>query len=104
MQDIYLKCNCLPKNHSKWPTAFVTNCKTLFKKLKVFTKNDSFFFETTPLTDIVNTNGAGDGFAGGFLAFYLKNESLETCVLMGQKVAQGVLNTDLSYLPNKIEF
>ncbi|TGZ81145.1 Ribokinase-like protein [Ascodesmis nigricans] len=37
--------------------------------------------------DIVDTNGAGDAFAGGFLGGLVKGESLETCVDMGQWLA-----------------
>lgn len=37
--------------------------------------------------DIVDTNGAGDAFAGGFLGGLVKGEPLETCVDMGQWLA-----------------
>jgi len=41
--------------------------------------------------EIVDTNGAGDAFAGGFLAGLVKGEKLETCVDMGQWLAaQGL--------------
>lgn len=32
---------------------------------------------------IVDTNGAGDSFAGGFLAYYMKGASLEKCIAAG---------------------
>ncbi|KAK3634294.1 adenosine kinase [Elasticomyces elasticus] len=37
--------------------------------------------------EIVDTNGAGDAFAGGFFAGVAKGEALETCVDMGQWLA-----------------
>ncbi|KAK4961728.1 adenosine kinase [Elasticomyces elasticus] len=37
--------------------------------------------------EIVDTNGAGDAFAGGFFAGVAKGEKLETCVDMGQWLA-----------------
>ena len=37
---------------------------------------------------INDTNGAGDAFAGGFLAGLMKGEKLETCVDMGQWLAK----------------
>jgi len=38
-------------------------------------------------SEIVDTNGAGDAFAGGFFAGVAKGEKLETCVDMGQWLA-----------------
>lgn len=69
--------------------------------VEVFTKNEKLFFKTKPMEAIVNTNGAGDGFAAGFLYAYQQNNSLEQAVLLGQEVAQKVLMTNLSYLPKK---
>ena len=36
-----------------------------------------------PAEKIVDTNGAGDAFVGGFLAQYAKGESLEKCIDCG---------------------
>ncbi|PRT53395.1 Adenosine kinase [Wickerhamiella sorbophila] len=41
-----------------------------------------------PETDIVDTNGAGDAFAGGFLAGLVEGKDLDTCVDMGQWLAK----------------
>lgn len=38
--------------------------------------------------EIYDTNGAGDAFAGGFVAGIVKGEKLETCVDMGQWLAK----------------
>ncbi|TRM67648.1 Ribokinase-like protein [Schizophyllum amplum] len=37
--------------------------------------------------DIADTNGAGDAFAGGFLAGYVQGKSLDECVAAGHKLA-----------------
>lgn len=43
--------------------------------------------------EIVDTNGAGDAFAGGFVAGLVKGENLDSCVDMGQWLAaQGLRN------------
>lgn len=41
--------------------------------------------------EIVDTTGAGDAFAGGFLAGLVKGEKLETCVDMGSWLAAQLL-------------
>ncbi|KAJ8606187.1 hypothetical protein MRB53_041129 [Persea americana] len=38
-------------------------------------------------SEIVDTNGSGDAFAGGFFAGVVKGEKIETCVDMGQWLA-----------------
>jgi adenosine kinase len=38
--------------------------------------------------DIVDTNGAGDAFAGGFLGGFVLGKQLEECVEAGHKLAQ----------------
>lgn len=45
-------------------------------------------FPVTALKDeeIVDTNGAGDAFAGGFLGAYVAGKNLEECVLAGHKL------------------
>ncbi|CCM02265.1 uncharacterized protein FIBRA_04348 [Fibroporia radiculosa] len=45
-------------------------------------------FDVHPLRDdqIVDTNGAGDAFAGGFIGAYVSGKSLEDCVETGHKL------------------
>lgn len=69
------------------------------KGVEIISKNDNFFYPVSTLDYFVNTNGAGDGFAAGFLTAYHQNKTLSECVEMGHKIACGVLKTDLSYLP-----
>jgi adenosine kinase len=42
-------------------------------------------------SEIVDTNGAGDSFAGGFLAWFLRGESLEKCIDAGSYSAAANL-------------
>ena len=69
--------------------------------VEIFSKDIREFYPLLPLDDFVNTNGAGDGFAAGFLIAYHQSQSLQQCVEMGHKVACGVLKSDLSYLPKE---
>ena len=43
--------------------------------------------------EIVDTNGAGDSFAGGFLAWFTKGASLEKCIDAGSYAASANLKT-----------
>ena len=67
--------------------------------VEIFSKNMQTFYPLDSLDDFINANGAGDGFAAGFLFAYHQNRSLEECVASGHHVACQVLKTDLSYLP-----
>ncbi|XP_051154739.1 uncharacterized protein LOC127277561 [Leptopilina boulardi] len=40
---------------------------------------------------VVDTNGAGDAFVGGFLAQYVQNENLETCIKCGIWAASEII-------------
>ena len=41
--------------------------------------------------DIVDTNGAGDSFAGGFLAYYITGKPIEDCMLAGHYAAAAII-------------
>ncbi|WP_457752514.1 carbohydrate kinase family protein [Thermococcus sp.] len=57
--------------------------------------NGDEFLEFPPLPinekEVIDPTGAGDAFAGGFLAGYSRGESLETCVELGLLRAREVL-------------
>ena len=71
--------------------------------VEIICQNAKKFFKTNPLVRIVNTNGAGDAFASGFLMKYQQNETLKKCVEFGHKIAKKVLKTNLSYLPENLK-
>lgn len=53
---------------------------------------------------IVDTNGAGDAFCGGFLAQYAKNESLEKCVDCGIWSASLIIQRSGCTFPATMEY
>jgi adenosine kinase len=53
---------------------------------------------------IVDTNGAGDAFAGGFLAKYVKGESLGECAKAGHWAAAMIIQRRGCQLPLKCEY
>eukprot|EP00756_Hemistasia_phaeocysticola_P006549 Hpha_TRINITY_DN13888_c0_g1::TRINITY_DN13888_c0_g1_i1::g.69565::m.69565/K00856/E2.7.1.20, ADK; adenosine kinase len=58
-------------------------------------------FDTTklPPEQVIDTNGAGDAFAGGFLARRLQGGSVEECVRMGQWAATVIIGQPGCTLP-----
>lgn len=52
--------------------------------------------------DIVDTNGAGDAFVGGFLAAHLTGKSLKECVDIGHTVAQIVITQSGVVFPDHL--
>ena len=54
-------------------------------------------FQALPIDKIVDPTGAGDAFAGGFLAYYSKGKPLEECVAQGLFRAREVLKKEGSW-------
>ena len=54
--------------------------------------------------EIVDSNGAGDAFVGGFLSKYIKGQSTAECVRAGCYAAQVILRTSGCSLSGKPEF
>jgi adenosine kinase len=54
---------------------------------------EPFKRDVVPITvaEIVDTNGAGDSFAGGFLAYFVKGAPIEKCVDAGSYAAAAIL-------------
>lgn len=51
----------------------------------------SFPCRTIPKEEIVDTNGAGDSFAGGFLSQYMQGAKLDDCIEVGSYAAAEVI-------------
>lgn len=54
---------------------------------------ETMFFpcESIPDNEIVDTNGAGDSFAGGFLSQFILNRGIERCVEVGSYCARKII-------------
>lgn len=53
---------------------------------------------------LVDTNGAGDAFVGGYLAGLVKGKSLEQCVLAGHYAARQIIQVSGTTLPDSMDF
>lgn len=54
-----------------------------------------------PASEIVDTNGAGDAFVGGFLAGLVKGDTLEACVKAGNYAASVIIKVSGTKLSGK---
>lgn len=65
---------------------------TLGEKGALLYNGEKFMeFEALPINEIVDPTGAGDAFAGGFLAHYAKEKPIEKCIKQGLLRAREVL-------------
>ena len=53
--------------------------------------NETYKIEAQKIENLVDTTGAGDLFAAGFLEHFIKNESLESCGARGVEMASRVI-------------
>jgi len=93
-----------PKNTNKKRTVIITqgSCPVLLttdgETIKEFT------VPKIPSDQIVDTNGAGDAFVGGFLAQYVKGESLEKCIHCGIWVSGLIIQRSGCTFPENMEY
>lgn len=55
-------------------------------------------------SDIVDTNGAGDAFVGGFLAAFIKGKDIAECCKAGNFAASVIIKTAGTALPSTCEY
>ncbi|KAK6055393.1 hypothetical protein COOONC_07108 [Cooperia oncophora] len=59
---------------------------------------------TVPKENIVDTNGAGDAFVGGFLAQYIQNKSIEEAVNCGNYAAGEIIQKHGCTVPSVCKY
>ena len=60
--------------------------------------------EPLPKEKLVDTNGAGDSFVGGFLSQLIQDKSIEDCVKAGHFAAKFIIQTSGTQLDKACEF
>ena len=98
LKDLAIKMASQPKvNKNKKRTAVVTCGPDQLYVVIYNPKTDTVEFQEsfTPFTvsneRIIDTNGAGDSFAGGFLAQYVQGHDIEICVKSGNYCAANII-------------
>ena len=78
-------------------------CEYDHKTQKV-TFSGTFPVKNVSPENIVDTNGAGDSFAGGFLSQYIKGKSLDKCMKAGHWAAAVIIQKRGCQIPNDIRY
>ena len=102
------KINKINKNKKR--IVVVTNggmpaacCEYDFITQKI-TFSDVFSSKFVSSEKIVDTNGAGDSFAGGFLSQLMKGKSLDKCMKAGHWAASMIIQKRGCHIPNDIRY
>lgn len=65
---------------------------------------EEFPVEFLPREEIVDTNGAGDAFVGGFLSQYIQKKPFETCIKAGIFAARNIIKRSGCTFEGKPDF
>ena len=112
IEDVALKlCKNIPKiNKTKKRIVVVTNganpaacCQYDHETDKIMFIG-SFDVKDVPQENIVDTNGAGDSFAGGFLSQLVKGKKLEECMKAGHWAASIIIQKRGCQIPCDIKY
>ena len=67
-------------------------------------KSETFSVPPVEASAIVDTNGAGDAFVGGFLAAYIKGKDTAACCSAGNFAASVIIKTSGTALPASCDY
>jgi len=93
-----------------WPKINTKRARTVVftqgaKEVVVFeSKITEYPTPVVPVEEIVDTNGAGDSFVGGFITGYMQGKSTEKCVAAGNYAAGVVIRQSGIVLPHTPSF
>lgn len=100
----------LPKKNINKPRVFIVTCgpepahiAVYNHKLEKFDYIGAFLPWQIPNEKIIDTNGAGDSFAGGFLAAFVQRKRYEICILSAHWAAKEIIQVRGCEIPEKIK-
>ena len=112
IEDIAIQlCKNIPKKNKNKKRIVVVTCGPhpayccQYDHLKQeVTFKGSFEVKDVPPEDIVDTNGAGDSFAGGFLSQFVKGKDLDKCMKAGHWAAAVIIKKRGCQIPNDFTY
>lgn len=109
--DLAQKFAALPKKNQKKNRIVIITCGPNSAKACEYSHKDKkiiSYIELDPelvdVENIVDLNGAGDAFAGGFLAYHSNGYSLENSVRAGHLAASLIIQTRGCQVPKTCDF
>ena len=104
LKEIALKIAAGPKKNSKRErtVVFTQGCKSTIVAYKG--KVTEYAVEELAKEKLVDTNGAGDAFVGGFLSQLAQDKSVEDCVKAGHWAAKFIIQTSGTQLDKKCDY
>jgi adenosine kinase len=107
-EQLCTKINKINKNKKRIVVVtsgpFPAACCEFDHKTQKITFCDVFPVKNVSPEHIVDTNGAGDSFAGGFLSQYMKGKSLDKCMKAGHWAAAVIIQKRGCQIPNDIRY
>ena len=94
----------LPKKNSSRPRTVVFTQGSKSTLVACEGKVTEYSVDPLPQEKLVDTNGAGDSFVGGFLAMLSQGKDIATCVKAGHYAASYIIQTDGTTLSGACEF
>ena len=103
LKEVALKAAALPKKGGKPRTVIFTQGS---KSTIVASEGKVTEYDVVPLEadKLVDTNGAGDAFVGGFLSELVKGKSIEECVKAGHWAAKFIIQVSGTQLPATCDY
>lgn len=91
LKEIALKISHLEKTNSERPRIVIITHGQHPTLVAKDGKVEEYPIVPINQEDIVDTNGAGDAFVGGFLSLWIQNGSIEDCVKVGHQAANYII-------------
>lgn len=103
LKEVAVKLAAMPKKSPKPRTVVITqgSKSTIVALNGVVTE---FFVEPLSADKLVDTNGAGDAFVGGFLSELVQGKDMEACVKAGHWAARYIIQTSGTQLTGPCEY
>lgn len=102
IHQVALKAAALPKQNTRRPRMVVLTQGELEVIIAMDGKVQTF--SVPKIDNVLDTNGAGDAFVGGFLSQYIQNKPLADCVQCAVYVAQEVIQREGCTFPDSCKY
>lgn len=104
MEEIACEVSLLPKENKARPRLVIITQGKESVLLGIETEVKTFPIPSIDSKLIVDTNGAGDAFVGGFLSQYIQDQPLDRCVQAAVWAAQRIIQRSGFSLPPQCDF